>query len=119
MHSIAAVLDEHDLVLGPEGSVVKAGMTGVAEVEELDRTGVGVGGGGQLHDGTEATKITTDLGAIIGVAGFIKEELGEVRAGMELPIFGTLEGGCEARLRGGICVEGSKAACGSIVNRNP
>src|SRR5262249_23629227 len=114
-----AILHEDNLVLRPESGIVKAGVTHVAEIEELNRPGVGFRRERKLHNGAETAEVTPDLRAVVRITGFSEKELGEIAARMKLSIFRPLKGSRSRSLRSGIGVEGTKAVHGSVVNRDP
>jgi hypothetical protein len=103
---VAGVLDEHDLVLGEEGAVVEAAVYDVTQIDE----GEGAGAGrrallGQLEHGAEAAECRAGLGARVGVAGLVEEELLELRARMKLAVLRPLERCAQLGLGGGVGVE--------------
>ena len=82
VHRVAAVFDEHDLVLVPEGRVVERTVLGVTEVQERQ---MAVARSGrvelQLHDRAETTSGGADLGADVSVSGLVEVELAEPLSG--------------------------------------
>src|SRR5262249_1443820 len=64
----------------------------------------GVAGHLQPENRSEAAKFGAGFGELVGVAGGVEDELGEIAAGAELAVLGTLERGAAGGLGQRVCV---------------
>src|SRR5215471_1397052 len=93
-------------------------MDGVAAIYQEQSPGVS-----RAHDqpinGTKSSVCSPCLGVVVGIARFIKDELGKVGARTELAVLRTLEGRTIRRFRGRIRIKWSGSIQARVMDGDP